>query len=257
MDYHAVARYGLEAFGHESRGHLPPLASEGRPFTSKCRRHEGRLKASAASACCPHETEASGGPVDPDRGVRGESVTLPILIRPAEDEGHVAGLIREIWTGPGDSETSRRMVPHPKHYRASRSGIMLRPGCPTETNPEGVQSMTLPASKTLTMSGILLLGGLAGLVPFARGEAGAATSHVVPSGNGTSYAVEFAVPEVAQATSPRFVYSSGFQGVGYHANRGTRPAASGGSRGQSVGPGVRDWSTGRGGRLHKPWLQPR
>ena len=25
----------------------------------------------------------------------------------------------------------------------------------------------------------------------------------------------------------------------------------------SVGPGVRDWTTGRRGRLHKPWLQPR
>ena len=78
--------------------------------------------------------------------------------------------------------------------------------------------------------------------------------------------------------SPRFIYASLYQGVGYYANPGPQsapPSASGtrsvspprfsgsNSRTQAkpfpsseVGPGVRDWSTGRRSRFHKPWLRP-
>ena len=105
--------------------------------------------------------------------------------------------------------------------------------------------MTHPASKMGLTAGMFLLGGLAGLFLVSRAEAEAA---------------------MAQAAAPRFVYASGFQGVGYYANPGTATATqarsapaprTSASRGTSVGPGVRDWSTGRRGRLHKPWLQPR
>lgn len=103
--------------------------------------------------------------------------------------------------------------------------------------------MTLPATRVGPMVGMLLLGGLAGLIPAGPAAAQAA----------------------AQAAGPRYVYASGFQGVRYYPNTGAaagaRPAAAAprtsAARGTSVGPGVRDWSTGRRGRLHKPWLQPR
>jgi hypothetical protein len=81
-------------------------------------------------------------------------------------------------------------------------------------------------------------------------------------------------PTAVSSPSPRFVYGSGYQGIGYYANPGPQsvpqPAAvlaaspprySGGnltqsrSSARSVGPGARDWSTGRNNRLHKPWLR--
>ena len=88
--------------------------------------------------------------------------------------------------------------------------------------------MTHPASpKTLLTAGWLLFGGLAGLLLVSR----AATA-------------------AAQASAPRFVYASGFQGVGYYAHPGVAttpgpPSApaprTSAARGTSVGPGVRDW----------------
>jgi hypothetical protein len=98
-------------------------------------------------------------------------------------------------------------------------------------------------------------------------------------GAAVSIPVEFVASQVAapsgeSSASPRYVYAAGFQGVGYYANPGpqsppraaaaTRPvppprssgnSTGGSTRGRSVGPGVRDWSTGRSGRLHKPWMQ--
>lgn len=78
------------------------------------------------------------------------------------------------------------------------------------------------------------------------------------------------------SASPRFVYAAGSQGVGYYANPGPQsapPAAAGAravspprssasatrssSRPSTVGPGARDFSTGRRSRLAKPWLPSR
>ncbi|WP_435007889.1 hypothetical protein P12x_005152 [Tundrisphaera lichenicola] len=108
--------------------------------------------------------------------------------------------------------------------------------------------MSRPALKTGLRAGMLLLGGFAGFILLGRASAMPAA----PS------------PALAQAASPRFTYASGFQGVGYYANPGTTTVARSApaprttaARGSSVGPGTRDWSTGRRGRLHKPWLSPR
>jgi hypothetical protein len=71
----------------------------------------------------------------------------------------------------------------------------------------------------------------------------------------------------AQATVPRFTYGAGAQGFGYYANPRTAtatqpvtttrtPARTQQGAGRIVGPGARDWTTGRRGRLHKPWLRP-
>ena len=124
-----------------------------------------------------------------------------------------------------------------------------------------------PILKVISLAGVLLLGVLADLAPRARAEAGPSRSPLPPE----SALVDATAPEPLEAAqavgaaSPRFVYASGFQGVGYYANPGTvtrarqapAPTFSSSRPAQSVGPGVRDWSTGRRGRLHKPWLQPR
>jgi hypothetical protein len=86
-----------------------------------------------------------------------------------------------------------------------------------------------------------------------------------------------AAPAAATAPSPRYVYAPGYYGYGYYAYPGPQttpsPAASapthysaprsyGSPRthfrgdGDSVGPGHRDWSTGRDVPLAKPWLRP-
>lgn len=108
-----------------------------------------------------------------------------------------------------------------------------------------------------------------------------------PAEASASFTVPFALmtapspaPVVAAGTtSPRFIYASGYQGVGYYANPGPQSAppsatgprpvspprytgstartqASGSSRPRTVGPGARDWTTGRRSRLPKPWLRP-
>lgn len=97
----------------------------------------------------------------------------------------------------------------------------------------------------------------------------------------TAPAVSFTIPiefvKVAEAAAPTaestpttpFVYTLGAQGFGYYANPGPQAApaavatprfsgnAAAAAPGRAVGPGARDWSTGRNGRLHKPWLQSR
>ena len=64
------------------------------------------------------------------------------------------------------------------------------------------------------------------------------------------------------SSSPPFVYRQGPQGVGYYASPApasspvqTAPAAV--NRPRTVGPGVRNWATGRRSPLHRPWMQAR
>ncbi|SIO65827.1 hypothetical protein SAMN05444166_7851 [Singulisphaera sp. GP187] len=108
-----------------------------------------------------------------------------------------------------------------------------------------------------------------------------------PTETSVSFTVPFALmtsqvpaPVATDGTaSPRFIYAAGSQGVGYYANPGpqsappsatgprpaapprytgsaTRTQASGSSGPRTVGPGARDWTTGRRSRLPKPWLRP-
>ncbi|WP_406696961.1 hypothetical protein V5E97_38835 [Singulisphaera sp. Ch08] len=108
-----------------------------------------------------------------------------------------------------------------------------------------------------------------------------------PAETSASFSVPFALmtsqvpaPTAADGSaSPPYIYAAGYQGVGYYANpgpqstppaaTGSRPAspprytgsaprtqASGGSSPRTVGPGARDWTTGRRSRLPKPWLRP-
>ena len=87
-----------------------------------------------------------------------------------------------------------------------------------------------------------------------------------------------AAPVAAAAASPRYVYAPGYYGYGYYSYPGPetapQPAASAPTYysaprsygypsghfrgdGDSVGPGHRDWSTGRDVPLAKPWMRPR
>lgn len=81
-------------------------------------------------------------------------------------------------------------------------------------------------------------------------------------------------PAVATQPEPRYIYAPGYYGYGYYAYPGPesnpQPAAtSPGYYGQAsrysgmgsmsdhtVGPGHRDWTTGRTSPLAKPWLKP-
>jgi hypothetical protein len=77
-------------------------------------------------------------------------------------------------------------------------------------------------------------------------------------------------PQGGVPTLPRYVYRPGPQGYGYyeHTSPGTYSTPSGsvsymssipgmyGPGGMSVGPGHRDWTTGRSSPLAKPWLSP-
>ena len=84
-------------------------------------------------------------------------------------------------------------------------------------------------------------------------------------------------PAAATTPSPRYVYAPGYYGYGYYAYPGPetvpQPTASAHTYystpryystpsghyrgdGDSVGPGHRDWSTGRDNGLAKPWMRP-
>ena len=83
-------------------------------------------------------------------------------------------------------------------------------------------------------------------------------------------AAEPAAPQGGVATVPRYTYAPGYYGYGYYpcsSPNAASPAAStyhsyaspsGHYRddGDSVGPGHRDWSTGRDTPLAKPWMRP-
>ena len=79
-----------------------------------------------------------------------------------------------------------------------------------------------------------------------------------------------AAPARAAAPSPRYVYGPGYYGYGYYIYPGPEvapaqsvgPAVYGygtssphGSSSDTVGPGHRDWSTGRSNGLAKPWMR--
>jgi hypothetical protein len=110
-----------------------------------------------------------------------------------------------------------------------------------------------PAFKIAPTAGILLLFGLGGLVLTARAgaEEGAAPAS-------EALEVVIAQAQAAATASPPFVYTTGAQGVGYYASPGPRTAApqAQARRGSgTVGPGARNWSTGRRSPLHRPWLK--
>ncbi len=132
-----------------------------------------------------------------------------------------------------------------------RDGIAPAPGCSGDIDPEGVFVVMRPGLKTAPTAGILLLCGLAGVVVIARAgaEEGAAPA---------SRALEAVISQAqaAATASPRFVYASGAQGVGYYASPAPRTAAPQARSGSgTVGPGVRNWTTGRRSPLHRPWLK--
>jgi hypothetical protein len=64
------------------------------------------------------------------------------------------------------------------------------------------------------------------------------------------------------ASAPPFVYRLGPQGVGYYASptpttSPVQAAPAARTQPRSVGPGVRNWATGRRSPLHRPWMQAR
>jgi hypothetical protein len=86
-----------------------------------------------------------------------------------------------------------------------------------------------------------------------------------------------AAPSTVATPSPRYVYAPGYYGYGYYAYPGPEtvpqprasaptyysaprsfgsPSAHFRGDGDSVGPGHRDWTTGRDSPLAKPWLRP-
>ena len=79
-----------------------------------------------------------------------------------------------------------------------------------------------------------------------------------------------AAPTGGVATVPRYVYAPGYYGYGYYPYSSpavssppasayhtyTSPSGHYRGDGDSVGPGHRDWSTGRENPLAKPWMRP-
>ncbi len=133
-----------------------------------------------------------------------------------------------------------------------RAGIAPKLGYPGKIDPERVTVVMRPALKTAPMAGILLLCGLGGSVLIARAGA---EEGATPAAMALEVAIAQA-PAAATASLPPFVYTSGAQGVGYYASPAPRTAAPQARRGSStVGPGVRNWTTGRRSPLHRPWLK--
>lgn len=96
------------------------------------------------------------------------------------------------------------------------------------------------SSRILLVAAAILFGGLASLAPVA-----------------TNASAE-AAPQAQATAAPRFVYATGAQGVGFYPQQAAprtaaRPAA---NNNRTVGPGVRNWTTGRRSPLHRPWLRP-
>jgi len=118
--------------------------------------------------------------------------------------------------------------------------------------------------KSMPTVRLALLGVVAGLILLTRGVAGDLESRTVAEAGGIEASlIEPLEPAALQAqaavAAPRFVYGSGAQGFGYYAApapqaaaAAPRPAASARS---SVGPGARNWSTGRRSPLHRPWMR--
>lgn len=116
---------------------------------------------------------------------------------------------------------------------------------------------------TMPAVGVLLLGGLTGLF-----EASARAETAAPANIAAASHVPM-TSEVAELQgAPRYVYASGFNGVQYYGNPGVQAAIANaapaprttrnsGARPRTVGPGVRDWTTGQRLGSHKPWIRAR
>ena len=122
-----------------------------------------------------------------------------------------------------------------------------------ETDPQGDIEAMRRSLKSIPTVRLALFGGVAGLILLTRAVAGDSESIGVP--------LEPAALQ-AQATvvTPRYVYGSGAQGFGYYTAPAPQPAAAAprpaAPARSSVGPGVRNWSTGRRSPLHRPWMRP-
>jgi hypothetical protein len=120
----------------------------------------------------------------------------------------------------------------------------------------------------VTVWRLALIGLFAGASLLEPGMARDAEPQGMNEADDTEYAAfEPAAPLLVQipaaSTTPRYYYGWGYQGFGYYviptqpvapaAVAAPRPAASPRS---SVGPSVRNWSTGRSSPLHRPWMKP-
>jgi hypothetical protein len=123
-----------------------------------------------------------------------------------------------------------------------------------------------PALKSMPAARVALLGGVAGLVFLTRAFAGEFETTTVTEAGAAPASLteplEFAfIHAQAAAAAPRYFHGSGAQGFDYYTApapqaavaAAPRPAASARS---SVGPGARNWSTGRRSPLHRPWMRP-
>jgi hypothetical protein len=111
---------------------------------------------------------------------------------------------------------------------------------------------------------LALIGVVAGFGFLMRADAGILGSTTTAREGESAVALAGTLhPEAFQvqaaATAPRFVYGSGAQGFGYYAAPAPRAATATTPRSttpSSVGPGARNWSTGRRSPLHRPWMRP-
>ncbi len=122
--------------------------------------------------------------------------------------------------------------------------------------------------KSVSMGRLVLLGVVAGLTLLVRGSASEIGSKALSEAQGAEGAlVEPVDPSALQAqpraATPRYYYGSGYQGFGYYPApvQQVAPAPVAAPRQapsvrSTVGPGVRNWSTGRSSPLHRPWMKP-
>jgi len=152
-------------------------------------------------------------------------------------------------------------------HAAGRGESGSRPRLAVSTHdPEGDIEAMRRSLKSMPTERLALLAVVAGLILLTRAVAGdlEATTVTEAGGTGASFTEPFELAGLqAQAgvASPTFFYGSGYQGFGYYtapapqAAPAAAPRAAVSSR-SSVGPGARNWSTGRRSPLHRPWMRP-
>jgi hypothetical protein len=152
------------------------------------------------------------------------------------------------------------------HRRVGESGS-CHPLAVRERDPYGVIEVMSSTLRSVLIPHRAFLGVVFGLALLSRVLAGASVPESVIDARRieTAFGDSFdpaAVQTQLAAAPPRFVYGSGAQGFGYYtaqapqpapAATAPRPAAPARS---SVGPGARNWSTGRRSPLHRPWMRP-
>jgi hypothetical protein len=107
-----------------------------------------------------------------------------------------------------------------------------------------------------------------------RSQTGSSVTFKVPLEFATTAAPLPTAPQVETASGPRYIYGPGYYGYGYYYYPGpatvpqpvqTTPSyrgtpwtygGPGSTSGYTVGPGHRDWTSGRDLPLAKPWLRP-